>query len=107
MDLIKITNIYIYTLSASSLPTDVWIPSSSNNKTSNWQTILNWLLPKIFKENQYELSLEGYYKTMKNLIEYNENYIPGTVLELDNIDNNLVSGNGTSYGFELFFLKTG
>ena len=58
-------------------------------------------ITEILKENKYEFSLEGYYKTMKNLIEYKENYIPGTSIGTDNIDNNLVSGDGKSYGFEL------
>ena len=59
-----------------------------------------------FKNNKYEFSLEGYYKTMENLIEYKENYIPGVSIGTDNVDNNLVSGNGKSYGTELFFSKT-
>lgn len=96
--------IHLTSLSASSLPTDVWIPSSSIIKPLiGKQFSIGYY--RNFKENQYELSLEGYYKTMKNLIEYKENYIPGTSIGTDNIDNNLVSGNGTSYGFELFISK--
>ena len=91
-------------LSASSLPTDVWIPSSSIIKPLiGRQYSIGYY--RNFKENKYELSIEGYYKSMKNLIEYKENYIPGTSVGTDNIDNNLVSGNGTSYGFEIFFSK--
>ena len=96
--------IHLTSLSASSLPTDVWIPSSSIIKPLiGKQYSIGYY--RNFKDNKYELSLEGYYKTMKNLIEYKENYIPGTSIGTDNIDNNLVSGNGKSYGFELFFSK--
>ena len=34
-----------------------------------------------------------------------KNYIPGTSIGTDNVDNNLVSGDGQSYGFELFLSK--
>ena len=52
-----------------------------------------------------EEKYENLLKLNKAIIEYKENYIPGTSIGTDNIDNNLVSGNGTSYGFELFISK--
>ena len=96
--------IHLTSLSASSLPTDVWIPSSSIIKPLiGRQYSIGYY--RNFSENKYEMSIEGYYKNMKNLIEYKENYIPGTSIGTDNIDNNLVSGNGKSYGVELFLSK--
>ncbi len=96
--------IHLTSLSSSSLPTDVWIPSSSIIKPLiGRQYSIGYY--RNFDNNKYEFSLEGYYKNMENLIEYQENYIPGTSIGTDNVDNNLVSGNGQSYGFELFFSK--
>ena len=43
---------------------------------------------------------------MENLVEYEENYIPGIAVGIGNIDNNLTFGNGQSYGLELFFSKS-
>ena len=40
---------------------------------------------------------------MENLIEYKENYIPGTSIGTDNVDNNLVSGDGQSMDLNYFF----
>ena len=42
---------------------------------------------------------------MENLIEYEENYMPGVSIGLENIDNNLTFGDGKSYGLELFLAK--
>tara|TARA_B100001057_G_scaffold501278_1_gene623098 strand:- start:7669 stop:10032 length:2364 start_codon:yes stop_codon:yes gene_type:complete len=96
--------IHLTSLSSSSLPTDVWIPSSSIIKPLiGRQYSIGYY--RNFNNNNYEFSIEGYYKNMENLIEYKENYIPGTSIGTDNVDNNLVSGNGQSYGFELFFSK--
>ena len=96
--------IHLTSLSSSSLPTDVWIPSSSIIKPLiGRQYSIGYY--RNFNNNKYEFSLEGYYKSMENLIEYKENYIPGTSIGTDNVDNNLVSGDGQSYGFELFLSK--
>ena len=96
--------IHLTSLSSSSLPTDVWIPSSSIIKPLiGRQYSVGYY--RNFNNNKYEFSIEGYYKNMENLIEYKENYIPGTSIGTDNVDNNLVSGDGQSYGFELFFSK--
>ena len=48
---------------------------------------------------------EGYYKGMKNLIEYKEVALPGDNVN-DNTDNLLVFGTGRAYGIEFFFKKS-
>ena len=96
--------IHLTSLSASSLPTDVWLPSSSIIEPQlGRQYSIGYY--KNFINNKYETSIEGYYKTMDNLIEYQENYIPGIAIGTDNPDNNLTSGKGKSYGVELFVSK--
>lgn len=84
------------------LPTDLWVPS-----TFRVQPQKSWLyaagLFKNFKDNTYETSVELYYKTMQNQIEYKEGYTPNT---LDDTENSFVFGKGWSYGAEFFVNKT-
>jgi hypothetical protein len=87
--------------STASLPTDVWIPSSGLVKPQNSQQYSLGLF-KNLKENLYELSVEGYYKDMKNQVLFKQ----GTQLTLEsNIENQLTFGSGTSYGVEFFAKK--
>ena len=51
----------------------------------------------------YETSVEVYYKSMENQIEYKEGYLPSS---LDDTENSFVFGKGWSYGTELFVNKT-
>ena len=96
--------IHLTSLASSSLPTDVWLPSSDIVKPQfGRQLSLGYY--KNFNDNTYETSTEIYYKTMENLVEYEENYIPGIAVGIGNIDNNLTFGDGQSYGLELFFSK--
>jgi hypothetical protein len=53
--------------------------------------------------NTYETSVEVYYKTMENQIEYEEGFLPENTAN-SNLDNYFVAGKGWSYGAE-FFLK--
>ena len=84
------------------LPTDLWVPS-----TSIVQPQKSWLYAagvfKNFKDNTYETSVELYYKTMQNQIEYKEGYTPNT---LEDTENSFVFGKGWSYGAEFFVNKT-
>ncbi|NRA11374.1 MAG: carboxypeptidase-like regulatory domain-containing protein [Crocinitomicaceae bacterium] len=94
--------VHLTSLSAVSLPTDIWYPTTDIAKPQQgWQTSLGYF--KNFKDNMFESSVEVYYKGMKNLIEYKEGALPGDNIN-DNTDNLLVFGTGWSYGAE-FFLK--
>lgn len=94
--------IHLASLSTVSLPTDVWVPVTDRTKPQiGDQFSVGYF--KNFKEDMYEASVEVYYKTMKNQVEYREGAQPDDDV-LDNIDNNFVFGKGWSYGAE-FFLK--
>ena len=96
--------LHLTSVASSSLPTDVWLPSSDVVQPQFGRQIsLGYF--KNFSDNTYETSFELYYKKMKNLVEYNEGYMPGVSIGLDNIDNNLTFGDGKSYGFEIFSAK--
>ena len=94
--------LHLTSLSATSLPTDVWIPSTDRVKPQfGIQYSVGYF--RNFLDNQFESSIELYYKTMDNLVEYQEGTLPEDNVN-DNIDNLLTFGEGYSYGAE-FFLK--
>jgi hypothetical protein len=94
--------VHLTSLSAVSLPTDIWYPSTDKAAPQKgWQASVGYF--RNFKEDQYETSVEVYYKDMRNLIEFKEGALPGDDVN-DNTDNLLVFGNGWSYGAE-FFVK--
>ena len=96
--------IHLASLASSSLPTDVWLPSS-DIVAPQFGRQFSLGLYKNFSDNTYETSIEGYYKTMDNLVEYSESYVPGLSIGVDNVDNNLTFGTGESYGLEFFIAK--
>ena len=97
--------IHLLTNSGIGLPTDLWVPATARVAPQRAQQVsvgaartLRW------HEEDYELSLEAYYKPMRNLIEYR----PGASF-LGTTDNNwedkVTSGKGQAYGAELFVQK--
>lgn len=96
--------VHLTSLSAVSLPTDIWYPSTDKAKPQQgWQGTVGYF--RNFFKNKYEGSVEVYYKGMKNLIEFKEGALPGDNLN-DNTDNLLVFGEGWAYGIEFFFKKS-
>jgi hypothetical protein len=91
-------------LSAVSLPTDIWFPSTDKAKPqTGWQGSVGYF--KNFDDDKWETSVEIYYKGMNNLIEYKEGALPGDNIN-DNTDNLLVYGKGWAYGIEFFVKRT-
>lgn len=82
-------------------PTDVWSPSTRNIKPQLAdQVALGYF--RNFKDNMFESSLEGYYKTMDNQIDY----VNGADLLLNEyLEGELVFGKARSYGLELYVKK--
>jgi len=94
--------IHLASYATVTLPTDVWIPSTDLVKPqfSTQYSIGNF---KTYEDAGYELSLVGYYKLMKNQIEYKDGFSPEDDV-LNNVDNNLIFGEGKAFGTE-FYLK--
>jgi len=92
--------IHLVSNAASTLPTDLWVPSTYIVKPQvAWQYSVG--LFKNFDDNSYETSAEFYYKDMRNQIEYAEGYTPS----LSDPEDEFVFGRGWSYGAELFINK--
>ena len=96
--------VHLASLSAVSLPTDIWYPTTDIAKPQiGWQGSVGYF--QNFKEDLFETSVEVYYKEMKNLIEFKEGALPSDNVN-DNTDNLLTFGRGWSYGIEFFVKKT-
>ncbi|KIO77552.1 collagen-binding protein [Pedobacter lusitanus] len=94
-------NIHLMSNSTSTSPTDLYIMNSNNVKPEIADQVSAGYF-RNFSEDQYELSAEVYYKWMQNQIEYRN----GTDLrEKDNVEADLLYGDGRAYGIELFLKK--
>jgi hypothetical protein len=97
----NIQYIHLVTNAGSSLPTDVWVPSTLRVKPQlGWQYAVGMF--RNFSDNMFETSVEVYYKTMQNQIEYREGYTPS----FRDPEEEFVFGNGWSYGSEFYINKS-
>lgn len=82
------------------LPTDLWLPSTDRILPQNsWQAAIG--AAKSLGDS-YEISLEGYYKKMKNLTAYKDG---SGLFELTDWQDRVTQGDGESYGVELFLQR--
>ena len=95
---------YIHLLSntAAASPFDIWTSSTNNIKPQ----IVDQVAMGFFKNfgptgNDYEASIEGYYKDLKNQIDYADNT---NLFLIPTFEKVLLFGKGRAYGVE-FFLK--
>ncbi len=94
--------IHLVSNAGTTLPTDLWVPSTYKvNPQKSWLYAAG--LFKNYQANMYETSLEVYYKSMTNQIEYEEGYTPTTLADTEDF---FTFGKGWSYGTELFFNKS-
>ena len=93
--------LHLLSNSASSDPTDSWVPSSNNVKPQIIdQVALGWF--KSYSDNMFQFSIEGYYKNLQNQIDYKN----GADLFLNgDVEKELAYGKGIAYGTELYFKK--
>jgi len=96
--------VHLTSLSAVSLPTDIWYPTTDIAKPQKgFQVSLGYF--QNFFDDRYEASVEVYYKGMNNVVEFKEGALPGDNVN-DNTDNLMVFGKGWAYGVEFFFKKS-
>lgn len=93
--------LHLLSNSATTNPSDLWVPSSNNVKPQACDQF-NLGYFRNFNDNEYELSIEGYYKNMTNQIDYKN----GADLQLNsNVESLLRYGREWSYGVELLIRK--
>ncbi len=95
---------YVHLLSNSSLslPTDLWVPVTKNIVPMNAHQVslgAFYELPRLF-----DISLEGYYKTMDNLLEYRDG--ASFFGSSETWENKVCLGKGWAYGVEFLVQRS-
>lgn len=104
-------NQYVHLLSNTGigLPTDLWVPTTAKIKPQQSSQVAAGFA-KDFNEKGLSLTIEGYYKTMNNIVNYKEG---ASFLLIDDPENsskaswedNITAGKGWSYGAEVLLQK--
>jgi hypothetical protein len=99
-------NQYIHLLTGSgpNMQNDIWVPVTNVVKPSLSKQFA-FGLEKTFRNGEYEVSLEGYHKTMNNLITYKDG-VASLSSASDWQTQVETNGKGKSYGLEFLFQKT-
>jgi hypothetical protein len=93
--------LHLLSNSTSSNPTDLWIPSSNIVKPEIAdQESIGYF--RNFHDDRYEFSVEAYYKSMQNQIDYKNG---AELIANENVESQLLFGKGRAYGLELFLKK--
>ncbi len=97
----NVQNMHLISNSTSNTPTDKWISSSNLIKPEiSDQVSLGYY--KNLSNNQYELTVETYYKSMQNQIDYRDG---ADVFTNKAIETQLLYGKGRAYGIEWLLRK--
>jgi hypothetical protein len=83
------------------LPSDLWVPVTDKIKPQNSQ---QWTIGAAGSPNKdYEVSIEGYYKTMQNVIDYKDG--SSFILNPKSYEELVEMGKGLCYGSEFLLQK--
>lgn len=97
-----VQNLHLISNTAASVPFDVWTPSTNNIKPEIADQYTIGYFKNLGKDQEYETSIETYYKDMQNQVDY----IDGAQLLLNRLlEGELLSGIGRAYGLELYIKK--
>jgi outer membrane receptor for ferrienterochelin and colicin len=101
---ITVTNQFLHLVSNSSstLPTDIWVPSTEYVKPQKGIQYALGLF-KNFDDDKYETSVEIYYRDLKNQIDYADDFVNDITKE---VEDGFVYGKGRAYGAEFFLKKS-
>lgn len=86
-----------------SVPVDLWVPATKNIPPQQvWQAATG--IAKTFEEGKWEISWEGYYKQMRNIIDYKEGmkFFSKVATWEDLVE---TKGKGWAFGSEFFLRK--
>jgi len=93
--------IHLLTNGSIGMPTDLWLPVTENIKPQQSMQVAGGAAMSL--GGMFDISLEGFYKKMDNLIEYKEG---ASFLSFDNSwEDKVEVGKGWSYGMEFLFEK--
>ncbi|WP_420149098.1 TonB-dependent receptor [Spirosoma sp.] len=104
-------NQYVHLLSNTGigLPTDLWVPTTDRVKPQQSQQVAVGMA-KDFSDKGLTLTVEGYYKTMNNIINYKEGasfLLINDPTQANSVrwEDNVTAGRGWSYGAEVLLQK--
>lgn len=98
----NVQNLHLVSNSTTGSPTDKWLASTNVIKPEiSDQVSLGWY--KNLSGNKYELTVEAYYKTMQNQIDYRTG--ANIYINSDAIESQLLFGKGRAYGIEWLLRK--
>jgi hypothetical protein len=93
--------LHLATTSAATFPGDLWVPASQLIQPGIAHQVAAGYFKNI-SNGAYEVSVEAYYKTLSNQLEFK----PGARLLLNNnLEGEMIFGSGRAYGVELFAQK--
>ncbi|RZK37767.1 MAG: TonB-dependent receptor [Hymenobacter sp.] len=98
----NVQNVHLLSNSSTSLPTDMYVPTTFNVQPEASNQVSAGYYRTLGKDKTYSLTVETYYKTLSNQIDYRD----GTQLR-GNFDPeaSLVYGTGRAYGIEFLLRK--
>jgi len=97
----NVQNLHLLSNSTSGSPTDLWIPSSNNVKPElSDQLSLGYY--RNFSDNKFEFSVETYYKTLQNQLDYKNG---AELMFNEYVESQILFGLGRAYGLEFFIKK--
>jgi hypothetical protein len=94
-------NLHLLSNSTVGLPTDTWLPPDKYIKPQSSHQFVAGYYRSFFKKT-LDLSIETYYKKLLNIIDFKNN---ADLLMNKNIETQVLSGNGYSYGMEILLEK--
>lgn len=97
------TRQYIHLISNTTSPTpvDVWRPSGKYIQPATADQVAIGFFQNLM-DNQIKISVEAYYKTFQNLVDYKDG---ADLIFEDNLEKELLSGIGRAYGLEFMIEK--
>lgn len=98
----NVQNLHLISNSTTGSPTDKWV-ASTNIIKPEISDLYSVGYYKNFSGNKYELTVEAYYKTMQNQIDYRDG--ANIYSNRDAIETQLLFGKGRAYGTEWQFKK--
>jgi hypothetical protein len=90
-------NLHLISNSTTSSPTDKWVASTNIIKPEISDQVAMGYYKNLWG-NQYELTIEAYYKTMRNQVDYRDG--ADIYASSDAIESQLLFGKGRAYGIE-------
>jgi hypothetical protein len=95
-------DLHLLSNSTAGLPTDLWLPATAQIRPEqSAQFVMGFF--KNFDKKGWSTSVEAYYKTFKNIIEYKEG--ASFLSTFSGWEDKVEVGKGTAYGIEFFLHK--